>query len=410
MSNVMEGVRILEVAEHTFVPAAAAILSDWGAEVIKIEHVERGDAMRGLATTAGMSMFGTDVHVLLEHSNRGKKSLALDLTTPEGRDIVYRLAATADVFLTNKMPGVRTKLEIDVDDIRAHNPRIIYVRGSGYGAHGPDADAGGYDSLGYWYRGGSAMGAAPPGASPTVAMPGPAYGDSIGAMTIAGGISAALFHREHTGEADIVDVSLLSTGVWTMGGAVALSLQMNMPWRGMAVGTMCAPTNPLTGIYPTADDDKFLAFSMLQGAHYWPEVCARLGLDEYATDSRFADTEALAANTADAYELVAAVVVQHTLAEWKVTLQGMKGQWAPLQDTLDLETDPQVVANGYLQALHTRTGKPYTLASTPVQFNGVPSPIGRAPDFNEHGDEILTEGLGIDWDTIIDWKVRGIVA
>jgi len=408
MSNVMDGVRILEVAEHTFVPAASAILSDWGAEVIKIEHVERGDAMRGLAST-GMGIFGTDVHVLLEHSNRGKKSLALDLTTPEGRDIVYRLAATADVFLTNKMPGVRTKLQIDVDDIRAHNPRIIYVRGSGYGVRGPDADAGGYDSLGYWYRGGSAMGAAPPGASPSLAMPGPAYGDSIGAMTIAGGISAALFHREHTGETDIVDVSLLSTGVWAMGGAVALSQQMNIPWRGMPAGTMYPPNNPLTGIYPTADG-KFLAFSMLQGSHYWPEVCTRLGLDEYAEDSRFADNESLAKHSAVAYDLVAAVVVQRTLAEWKVILYGMKGQWAPVQDTLDLETDPQVVANGYVQALETRTGKPYTLASTPVQFNGAPSPIGRAPDFNEHGDEILTEELGIDWDTIIDWKVRGIVA
>ncbi len=118
----------------------------------------------------------------------------------------------------------------------------------------------------------------------------------------------------------------------------------------------------------------------------------------------------MAKHSAVAYDLVAAVVVQHTLAEWKVRLHGMKAQWAPVQDTLDLETDPQVVANGYVQALHTREGTPYTLASTPVQFNGVPSPIGRAPDFNEHGDEILTEELGIDWDTIIDWKVRGIVA
>ena len=152
MSEVLDGIRILEVAEHTFVPAASAILSDWGAEVIKIEHVERGDAMRGLASS-GMKMFSGSVSVIMEHSNRGKKSLALDLGTPEGRDIVYRLAATSDVFLTNKMPGVRTKLQIDVDHIRAQNPNIVYVRGSGYGARGPDADAGGYDILGFWYRG-----------------------------------------------------------------------------------------------------------------------------------------------------------------------------------------------------------------------------------------------------------------
>src|ERR687892_2037858 len=121
MTAVMQGVRILEVAEHTFVPAASALLADWGADVVKIEHVERGDAMRGLASS-GVVDLGTSVHVLLEHSNRGKQSLGLDLTSPDGLDILYQLAATCDVFLTNKLPGVRAKLRIDVDDIRAHNP------------------------------------------------------------------------------------------------------------------------------------------------------------------------------------------------------------------------------------------------------------------------------------------------
>ena len=157
MTAVMEGVRILEVAEHTFVPAASALLADLGAEVIKIEHVERGDAMRGLASSGTVS-FGGDVHVLLEHSNRGKQSLALDLTAEEGIDILYRLAATCDVFLTNKLPSVRAKLKIDVDDIRARNPRIIYVRGTGQGDRGPDADRGSYDQLSYWLRTGIAMG------------------------------------------------------------------------------------------------------------------------------------------------------------------------------------------------------------------------------------------------------------
>src|SRR4029434_6872922 len=127
MTAVMRGVRILEVAEHTFVPAASALLADWGAEVVKIEHVERGDAMRGLASS-GHAIMGANVHVLLEHSNRGKQSLGLDLTSEEGLDILYRLAATCDVFLTNKLPSVRTKLRIDVDDIRAQNPQIVYAR------------------------------------------------------------------------------------------------------------------------------------------------------------------------------------------------------------------------------------------------------------------------------------------
>ena len=161
MTAVLRGVRILEVAEHTFVPAASALLSDWGAEVIKIEHVERGDAMRGLAST-GLALVPSDVHALLEHSNRGKRSLGLDLSSPDGLDILYQLAATADVFLTNKLPSVRQKLKIGVDEIREANPDIIYVRGTGQGERGPEADKGSYDSLAFWARSGVAVGAKRP--------------------------------------------------------------------------------------------------------------------------------------------------------------------------------------------------------------------------------------------------------
>src|SRR3546814_11941067 len=125
MTAILQGVRILEVAEHTFVPAASALLSDWGADVIKIEHVERGDAMRGLASTGVMNI-GGDVHALLEHSNRGKRSLGLDLTTPEGLDVLHQIAANAAVLLTKKHPSVRTKLNISLEQNRAHNPTIIY--------------------------------------------------------------------------------------------------------------------------------------------------------------------------------------------------------------------------------------------------------------------------------------------
>ncbi len=229
MTAVMQGVRVLEVAEHTFVPAASALLADWGAEIIKIEHVERGDAMRGLLSS-GVGVMGTDVHVLLEHSNRGKKSLGLDLTSPEGLDILAKIAATCDVFLTNKLPSVRTKLGIDVEQIRAANPSIIYVRGTGQGERGPDADKGSYDVLSYWHRSGMALGLKAAEAESVPPPPAPAFGDSIGAMTIAGGIMGALFHRERTGEATIVDVSLLGVGLWSMGAALALSLQLGIPW------------------------------------------------------------------------------------------------------------------------------------------------------------------------------------
>jgi len=403
----MDGIRILEVAEHTFVPAASAILSDWGAEVIKIEHVQRGDAMRGLMST-GLAGLGGPVHVLLEHANRGKKSLGLDLADPAGLDILYGLAATSDVFLTNKMPGVRERLRIDVDDIRAHSPNIVYVRGTGYGSNGPDADAGGYDFLGFWARAGCAEAATPADLNGVISQPGPAYGDSIGAMTIAGGIAAALLHRERTGEAPLVDVSLLGTGMWAMGSGVAVSQLNGMPMRGLPTGSIGAPGNPLVGSYRTSDD-RYIAFSMLQGFQYWPEVCTRIGREDLITDPRFDSVEHLMENTPAANEILSAEIGSRTFVEWRERFAGMKGQWAPVQNTLELADDPQVEANGYLLPVESDEGAPFTLVATPVQFDGKPSPTRRSPTFNEHGDNILQE-LGLDWDTIVDLKVKGVVA
>jgi crotonobetainyl-CoA:carnitine CoA-transferase CaiB-like acyl-CoA transferase len=404
MTAVMQGVRILEVAEHTFVPAASALLADLGAEVIKIEHPVRGDAMRGLASS-GTVQLGGAVHVLNEHSNRGKQSLGLDLTSEAGIDILYRLAATCDVFLTNKLPSVRAKLKVDVEDIRAHNPRIIYVRGTGQGERGPDADRGSYDSLAYWCRAGIAQSLKQHANAP--GPPGPAFGDSIGAMTIAGGIMGALFHRERTGEATTVDVSLLGTGMWSMGATLALSLQVGQPWAAPPPDQPRA--NPLVANYRTKDD-RFVSLCCLQAGKYWPEAC-RVILDRpgLANDERFADAAALFANGAEAARLVAEAFADRTLDEWRERLAGFSGQWAVVQDTLEVAQDPQTVANGYLMECTTADGTPFQLVTAPVQYGGEPAPPKRAPDFNEHGDAIL-QGLGFDWDAIVDLKVRGVVA
>jgi crotonobetainyl-CoA:carnitine CoA-transferase CaiB-like acyl-CoA transferase len=405
MTAVMSGIRILEVAEHTFVPAASALLADWGAEVIKIEHVERGDAMRGLASS-GIAVMGGKVHVLLEHSNRGKKSLALDLNSKGGLDILYRLAATCDVFLTNKLPGVRAKLKIDVEHLRAHNPKIIYVRGTGHGERGPDADRGSYDSLAYWCRSGIALGMKHPEDDGVPPPPGPAFGDSIGAMTIAGGIMGALFHRERTGNATTVDVSLLGTGLWSQGAALALSLQLKRAWapmpKGFAIG------NPLVRNYRTKDD-RYISFCCLQGAKYWPGIAEVVGQPELAKDERFADAASLMKNAGVAGEVLAAAFSERTAAEWRERLQTFAGQWTMVQDTLEAAVDPQTVANGYVVDCQTADGTPFKLTAAPVQYDGEPAVPGRAPEFNEHGDAILAE-LGLDTDAILDLKVRGVVA
>ena len=408
MTEIMKGVRILEVAEHTFVPAASAILADWGAEVIKIEHIERGDAMRGLAKSGVMSMAGP-VHVLLEHSNRGKKSIGVDLTTEKGVELVYKLAATCDVFLTNKLPNIRRKLRIEIETIRAHNPNIIYVAGTGGGERGPEADKGGYDFLSYWCRATSAMGCTPPDAENLVVQPAPGYGDSIGGMTIAGGILGALFHRERTGEAVSVDVSLLGVGLWSMSPAVALSLQTKFPWRPPPASKGGGgPSNPLVGTYKT-QDGRFLAFSCLQGFHYWPLACRAIGREDLITDERFTSHELLSANAGAAREILAGVFAASPLAEWRDRLASFEGQWSFAQDTLEIVTDPQVEANGYIGDTQTAEGVPFQLVTTPVQFDGVAAPPKRGPEFNEHCEEILAS-IDCDTEGMIELKLEGIVA
>jgi crotonobetainyl-CoA:carnitine CoA-transferase CaiB-like acyl-CoA transferase len=405
MTAIMKGVRILELAEHTFVPAASALLADWGAEVIKIEHVERGDAMRGLASS-GLAMLGSTVHVLLEHSNRGKKSLALNLATEDGLEILYRLAATSDVFLTNKLPGVRSKLKIDVEHLRARNPKLIYVRGTGHGERGPDADRGSYDALAYWCRAGIALGLKQPDDAFPPPPPGPAFGDSIGAMTIAGGIMGALYHRERTGEATTVDVSLLGIGIWSQGAAVAISLQRGVPWgaipRGVPLG------NPLVATYRTKDG-RYVSFCCLQAAKYWPGISEVIGQPHLATDERFADAASLTKNSAAAAGLLTDAIAERTAAEWRERLASFSGQWTMVQDTLEVSDDPQTVANGYVVDCQTAAGTPFKLAAAPVQYDEQAALPGRAPEFNEHGDAILGD-LGFDWDAIVDLKVRGVVA
>jgi len=403
MVDVMKGVRVLEVAEHTFVPAASAVLADWGAEVIKVEHAERGDAMRGLARTGVMDL-SQGVHVLNEHSNRGKKSIGIDLSKPEGVEVLYKLAATSDVFLTNKLPGVLAKLKIDIDDIRAHNPKIIYVRGTSFGPKGPDRDRGGYDMTAFWCRAGSASGTTTPEVKGIVPQPAPAYGDSMGGMTIAGGIAAALFKRERTGEPSVVDVSLLAMGAWAMSAAIALSLQMKMPWAPIQFSAS-GPGNPLVAVYGTSDG-RHISLVMLQGFHYWPDFCRHIGRPDLIEDERFTTHEGLMLNGGAAREIIAQVFAGATLAEWTQRLSTMKGQWAPVQNTLEVAADPQVTANGYLARTATSHGVEFDLVASPVQFDEHPTATARAPEFNEHGEEIL-QGLGYDWDAIIALKAAG---
>ncbi|QEN17038.1 CaiB/BaiF CoA transferase family protein [Mycolicibacterium sp. ELW1] len=402
----MEGVRVLEVAQFTFVPAAGAILADWGADVIKVEHAETGDAQRGLSALMGMPVGSGSFAPLMEHPNRGKRSIGLALEQPEALDILHELIRSSDVFLTNFLPGARRRLGIELDDVRKINPNIIYVRGSGFGAAGPDSEKGGYDSTAFWARGGSALGTTPADYDGLCTMPAGAYGDSLGGMTIAGGIAAALFARDRTGETSVVDVSLLGVGAWAMALSVGFALLEGGPPQRRPPGNS-ARTNPLVGNYRTADD-RWVVLAMLQPGRYWPEFCQRIGREDLIVDERFATTKALMANAAAAAKILEEVLAARPLAEWIALFAGMEGQWAVVQDPWEVGQDPAMRANGLIAEVIDAEGAPRELVANPVQFDQKPVKLTRAPQFAEHTDEIL-RGLGKSDDDLISLKVSGAI-
>jgi crotonobetainyl-CoA:carnitine CoA-transferase CaiB-like acyl-CoA transferase len=403
----MEGVRVVEVAQYTFVPSAGAILAEWGAEVIKVEHAESGDAQRGLTNLGSVSAVGPFAPII-EHPNHGKRSVGLALEHPEARKVLDEILAVSDVFLTNFLPAARKRLKLDVEDIRKVNPKIIYGRGSALGNRGPERERGGYDSITYWCRGGSSQGVTPPNIDAMLGMPAPAYGDSIGGMTIAGGISAALFARERTGEPSVVDVSLLSMGAWANALSIDTAFVNGQPWSAAPIGGRYgAPTNPLAGIYKTGDD-RWIAFTMLQVGRYWKDFCEHLGREDLIKDERFDTTEKVVAQSPLLSDIIAEEMAKHTYAEWLERFKTMEGPWEPVQNSLEVGNDSQLQINGFVRDVVDSDGNPQRLVAAPVQFDETPSVFERGPLFAEHTDEVLFE-FGHTQEEIIELKILGAV-
>jgi crotonobetainyl-CoA:carnitine CoA-transferase CaiB-like acyl-CoA transferase len=397
----LEGIRVLEVAMYGFVPSAGAVLAEWGADVIKVEHAVTGDPQRGLRQT-GMLRVEGDPNPNIEHANRGKRSIGLDMSLPEGKEVLYELARRSDVFLTSFLPGHRQKFGIDVDDIRAVNPNIIYARGSAFGPRGAESGKGGYDMTAFWCRAGTAATITPVGTEGMIGPPGPAYGDTISGTNLAGGIAAALLKRERTGEPSIVDVSLLGSGLWSLGHTVALTVHLGQRLEAPPPGVHGAPNNPLVGLYTTADN-RYISFVMMQPTKFWADVCRHIDRPELADDPRFATDEQIAANTPEAVKILTEAIGTRTLAEWSERFVTLSGPWAPVQDTLQAANDAQIRANEYV----VQAGQ-LELVANPVQFDVSAPPTEPAPGFAEQTDDILME-LGFDWDRIIELKTAGAV-
>ncbi|OBK12730.1 CaiB/BaiF CoA transferase family protein [Mycobacterium asiaticum] len=404
----MEGIRVLEVAQFTFVPAAGAILADWGADVIKVEHPLRGDTQRGFLNMGGIQV-DPDRHPLMEHPNRGKRSVGIDISTPGGQEVIYELARSSDVFLTNYMPAQRQKNKFDVEHIRAANPNIIYARGSAYGDKGPERDVGGYDGTAFWTRSGVGHSLTPAELGGALGQGIPAFGDSIGGMFIAGGISAALLHRERTGEAVELDVSLLSTAWWAAGASVTQGMETGEVMRSHMPGSLAPSVNPFMGNYQTSDGGT-INLCIISPTGLIRDTFEHLGIPEAADDPRFADVLPLIQNADAAGELIANAFAAKPFEYWRQHLKTMRGQWAPFQSLIDLTTDEQAIANDMIAEVEVASGgAPFRVVRGPVQFNHEPLETTRAPQASEHTEIVLME-LGMDWDRIAELKESGAIA
>ena len=404
MPGPLDGIKVIEVASWMFVPSAGAVLVDWGADVIKVEPPAGGDPQRGLVTS-GLLPGGGGVNFMMEQPNHGKRSVAIDLSHPDGREALLKLVETADVFLTNYMPAVRRKLRIDTDDIRERNPDIIIARGTGQGPQGPDAEKGGFDGASFWARGGvaSVMPEKADGWPPGQVAP--AFGDVMGGLAVAGGIAAALVKRERTGETSVVDVSLLATAMWQVSPLVVASKLFG--FSKIPQGDRKQSPNPGVGVYKTADD-RYISLILLQSDKYWRDLVTRLGVPEMADDPRFADSAARAENKVECITELDEAFGAHPLSHWKEVLDDFAGVWEPFQTLDELYEDPQVIANGYLPTMQAANGQDVQLVGSPAQFDETPYEMTRCPEHGEHTELALVEA-GFDWDQVAALKESGAI-
>jgi crotonobetainyl-CoA:carnitine CoA-transferase CaiB-like acyl-CoA transferase len=394
------GVRIVELAYYVFVPGAATLLADHGADVIKIESVGTGDPYRTLVVGDGREV--QDANLAMEQNNRGKRSVALDLKSPEGREIFFDLIRTADIFLCGLRPKAVKSLKIDVDDLRAVNPKIIYARGNGVGFRGTEANKPGFDASAFWARGCVGHAVSRPGQP--MAPSRPAMGDHLGCVSLAFGLAGALYRRSATGVPSVVESSLLATAAWALSGDITFAQH-----AGYQVHNDYQGRFPLMTPYATKDD-KMIQLMFLDPEPYWPGLCKLLGCEELVKDPRFVDNTSRMTHAPDLVSRLQARFKTRTWAEWKPLFEAFDAPWELVRNVYDVRDDPQIVANEIIVDVKTKRGDNLMLVSGPLTVDGHPfhGSLRRAPDMGQHTDEVMKE-IGLSEAKIADLKQKRVI-
>jgi crotonobetainyl-CoA:carnitine CoA-transferase CaiB-like acyl-CoA transferase len=394
MHGVFSGVRVVELAQYVFVPAAGALLADQGAEVIHIETPGSGDPYRTLRIADGRNT--PSANLAMEQNNRGKKSIGIDLKSKPGREVFLRLIESADVFVTSLRPKAVEGLGAGVEELRARNPRLIYVRGNGVGFAGEEVNKAGYDASAFWARGGFAQVLRPAGYNEPL-RPRPALGDHASAVAVAYGIAGALFKRAVTGEPSVVDISLLASAMWILSADIVLS-QTQTPEQ--MTRTTSEGRFPLTRAYRTRDG-RFIQLMFLDPERHWEALCRHIGSEHLLTDPRFSSAERRVEHGAALANAIATAIAQRDWEQWRPIFEGWDAPWELVKTIHEVAADPQAAANGYVFDVEVTDGTRVRLASGPVGFDGMSAPITprRAPQLGEHTEQLLA-ALGYNRDDI----------